>query len=95
MGYPESFNELEQWRDELRKSLSGAGIIAAIEERRAQETDSDRVFILDHFIAEEHTAVGSRAAAEAVRARSPDLEIHRWHDDWRDRDPDADIVPAL
>jgi hypothetical protein len=98
MGYPVIRNpstRLEQWRDDLRKPLSGTEIITAIEEWRAQETDLDRVFILDHFLAQEHTALGNRAAAEAIRARSPDLEIHRWHDEWRDRNPEADVVLAL
>jgi hypothetical protein len=39
MDYPESFNELEQWRDELRRSLSGEGIVRAVEAQIAEESD--------------------------------------------------------
>ncbi len=95
MGYSESFNELEQWRDELRRSLSGDGTISAIEARIAQEADPDRLLILDRFLAQEHAALGHHAAAAAIRARRPDQEILRWHDDWRESHLESDVVAAL
>jgi hypothetical protein len=95
MGYPEAFNELEQWRDEVRGSLSGDAIIIAIKERIAQETDQDRLDILDQFLAEEHKTLGHHAAAKAIVARRPDQQVLRWHDDWRDRNRGGDIVLAL
>ncbi|HLH86974.1 MAG TPA: DUF3658 domain-containing protein [Xanthobacteraceae bacterium] len=99
MGYPESFNELEQWRDELRRSLSREGIMRAIEARIAEESDPDRLEILDHLLVQEHMACGNRAEADAIRARRPDLEILRWRDDWRETHieghVEGDIVPVL
>jgi hypothetical protein len=95
MGYPETFNELDQWREELRRSLSGAEIIKAIEEWIAQEEDSDRLLILDRFLLQEHIALGNHAAVEAINARDPELQIHRWHDRWREEHIDTDIVAAF
>ena len=95
MGYPESFNELEQWRDALRTSLSGEAVIHAIEARIAGESDPDRLQILDHLLAQEHAAQGNHEAARAIRARRPDQEIYRWHDAWRESHRDGDVVAAL
>ena len=93
MSYPESLNELEQWRDELRRSLSGDALIKAIEARSVQE--AERVDILDQFLAQEHAALGSHAAAEAVRGRNPDLEVIRWHDRWREQNLEAPFQLVL
>jgi hypothetical protein len=95
MGYPESFNELEAWRSELRRSLAGAELIRAIEERIARETDPERRHILEHLLLQEHVAQGNSAAVEAIRARDPMREIHRWRDEWRESHRELDIVPAL
>ena len=95
MGYPEYFNGLEQWRDELRRSLAGEGTLRAIEARIAEESDPDRLEILDHLLVQEHLARGNRAEADAIRARRSDLEILRWRDDWHESHLEADIVTAL
>jgi hypothetical protein len=76
MSYPESFNELEGWRDELRRTLSGGDLIRAIEGRIESESDPVRLRILNFFLADEHIAQGNEAAAAAIRAKDPIEEIH-------------------
>jgi len=95
MGYPESYNELEHWRDELRRSLSKAEIVQAIESRIARESDPERRHILDRFLLQEHIAQGNSAAAEEVRARDPIERIHRWRDECRQGDREAEIIGAI
>jgi len=95
MGYPESFNELEQWRNQLRGSLAGAEIIRAIEARMAGEADPERREILEGLLLQEHVAQGNSAAVEEARARDPIREIYRWRDEWRESDRETDVVPAL
>ena len=95
MGYPESFNEIDDWCHELRRTHIGENIIRALEERIEAESDPDRLHILNWFLAREYEAQGNQAAVEAVRRRDPVEEIHRWHQDWQQRQPDTDIIPVL
>jgi hypothetical protein len=95
MNYPESFNELESWRDELRRTLSGGDLIRAIEGRIESESDPVRLRILNFFLADEHIAQGNEAAAAAIRAKDPIEEIHCWHAEWRQANGSADIIPIL
>jgi hypothetical protein len=95
MGYPESYNELEQWRDELRRSRSGAEIIRAIEGRIAGEGDPERGDILNRLLLQEHLAQGNSAAAEEIRARDPSRQIYRWHEGLRESDNEIEIIAAI
>jgi hypothetical protein len=95
VGYPETFDELERWRDELRQTVSGDAIIRAFEDRISRESDPKRVMILESFLIEEHVAQGNERAAEEVRRRDPVMAIYRWHDNWVREHPGIDIIPAL
>jgi len=95
MGYPESFNEIDDWRHELRRTHVGEDIVRALEKRIEAESDPDRLHILNWFLAGEYEAQGNQAAVEAVRGRDPVEEIHRWHQEWQQRQPDTDIIPVL
>ncbi|HUI96433.1 MAG TPA: hypothetical protein VLX44_11815 [Xanthobacteraceae bacterium] len=95
MNYPETYNALHRWRDELRQTHAGDALIQAIEERIAREADPTVFEILIGFLAREHVARGDRAAAEAARRRDPAYEIHRWYDQRRRDVPDTDLVVAL
>jgi hypothetical protein len=95
MGYPESFNEIEHWCKELRRTHIGDGIIRAMEERIEEESDPHRLEILNWFLANEHMAQGNQAAAEAVRRRNPTGDIYRWHEEWRQTQPETDVIPAI
>jgi uncharacterized protein DUF3658 len=94
MGYSESFNEIEGWRDELRRTHAGDAIVRAFEDRIEAEADPQKRQILNCFLADEHIAQGNRAAAEDVHSREPTQDIYRWYDDWWDNEPD-DVVPAI
>jgi hypothetical protein len=95
MSYPESFDELESWRDELRRTVSGGDLIRAIEGRIESESDPVRLRILKIFLADEHIAQGNEAAAATIRAKDPIEEIHCWHAEWRQANGSADIIPIL
>jgi hypothetical protein len=95
MGYPEIYNEIDQWRDELRRSHSGSAVVRAIEERLARETDPTAQEILNHFLGQEHVALGNIDAANAVRRRHPADEVYRWRDEWLESGPEIDLVAAL
>src|ERR1700704_622209 len=95
MGYPETFNEIDHWCEELRRTGGGDGIIRAMEERIEGESDPRRLEILNWFRANEHLAQGNEAAAGAVRRRNRTDEIYRWHEEWRQTRPGVDIIPAI
>jgi hypothetical protein len=95
MTFPETYNELEKWRDGVRRTLSRPDLIRAFESRIERESDTDKLRILNVFLAREHIAQGNQAAADAIHHNDPLAEIHRWHDEWRQANPDADIIPVL
>src|SRR5262245_41607024 len=95
MGYVQSFNEIEQWLDELRRNLSGAALVSAVEQRIAHETDYKRLGILNWFLANEHMARGRHDAADAVLRRDRTGDVYRWYEDWRQSDVEPDIVAAI
>src|SRR3982074_3665059 len=95
MGYPESFNEIDRWCQELRRTHVGEDIVRALEERIEAESDPDRVHILNWFLAGEYEAQGNEAAAEAGRRRDPVEEVYLWHQEWQQSQPDMDIIPAI
>jgi hypothetical protein len=95
MGYVESFNEIEQWWDELRHNLSGKALISVMEERIASETDHTRRRILSWFLANYFADLGKRDTADAIRQRDSIGDIYSWHDEWRETDAEPDIVSAL
>ena len=95
MGYPESFNEIDRWCEELRRTHVGADLVRALEERIETESDPERLQILNWFLASEYEAQGNKAAVQAIHRRDPTAEIHRWHQDWLQSQPDTDIIPVL
>jgi tetratricopeptide (TPR) repeat protein len=95
MAYPESFNEIDRWCQELRRTHVGEDIVRALEERIEAESDPDRLHILNWFLAGEYEAQGNEAAAESVRRRDPVEEIYLWHQEWQQSQPDMDIIPAI
>ena len=95
MSYAESFDDLERWRDRLRRERSGPEVIRQIEDRIKREFDPLVMQILRRFLADEHDAQGNPEAADAVRRTNPEQKILRWRDDWRERYADNDLVPAL
>jgi hypothetical protein len=95
MGYPETFNEIDDWCHELRRTHIGGDLVRALEERIDTESDPDRLQILNWFLVGEYEAQGNEAAVEAIRRRDPAAEIHRWHQEWQQSQPDTDIIPAL
>jgi Protein of unknown function len=94
MGYPEDFNELERWWENLRLTSDGDAVIRAIEERFAQESE-ERRRILHGFLHQEYLAQGRHDAANAIRGLDPLLQLHRWYQQWRREARDVDIIPAL
>jgi protein-disulfide isomerase-like protein with CxxC motif len=95
MGYPESYNELEQWWDRQRLISDGDALIRVIEDTIVAESEPDRVGILNRFLAQEHLARGNQAAADAVFRRDPAAAISLWCRSLREGAPDVDIVPIL
>jgi len=95
MGYPQSFNEIDRWCEELRRTHVGADLVRALEERIDAESDPERLQILNWFLAGEYEAQGNEAAVEAIHRRDPAAEIHRWHQEWQQSQPDTDIIPVL
>jgi Protein of unknown function len=95
MGYPESFNEIDRWCEELRRTQVGADVVRALEERIETESDPERLQILNWFLAGEYEAQGNQAAVEAIHRRDPTAEIHRWHQEWQQSQADTDIIPVL
>src|SRR3981189_3208745 len=95
MGYPESFNEIDRWCEELRRTHVGADLVRALEERIETESDPERLQILNWFFAGEYEARATEAAGEAIPRRDPAAEIHRWHQEWQQSQPDTDIIPVL
>ncbi|HEX4552747.1 MAG TPA: hypothetical protein VH249_02080 [Xanthobacteraceae bacterium] len=43
MGYPESFNEIDRWCQELRRTRTGEDIVHALEMRIEAERDDQRM----------------------------------------------------
>jgi len=95
MNYPDAFDQLEKWRDELRRSLSSGDLIDAIEDRIGRESDPVRLRILNFFLADEHLAQGNQSAVLAIRSKDPIAEVHHWHHEWRRANEGADILPVL
>jgi len=95
MNYPDSYNELEKWRDELRQTVAPADRIRAMEDRIKHESDQVRLDILKRLLAREHIAQGNPDAAAAIRAADPFDQVHRWIEEWFKANPDADIIPVL
>jgi hypothetical protein len=95
MGYPESFNEIDQWCQAMRQTHADTDMVHALEERIESERDDRRLQILNWFLANEHEAQGNEAAARAVRRRDPTMEIHDWHYEWMKNPPEMDIIPVL
>jgi hypothetical protein len=95
MGYPESFNELEQWWDTVRLTSDGDAVIHAIEDRIGQESDPERREILHRFLYQEYVAQGRQEAADAIRGLDPIKPLIRWYEEWRRGPRDVDIIPAL
>lgn len=95
MTYPDSFNEIEAWRDQLRGTVSPGELIRAIETRIENESDPERIRILNSFLTKEHLAQGNEAAAAAIRARDPIEEVYRWYDEQSRENENADVVAVL
>ena len=95
MNFQETFNEIDEWQDELRRTRAGAAIICAIEKRIERESDPVRLRILNFFLADEHIAQGNQAVAEAIRHRDPVEEIYRWRDEWRRVHVESDIISTI
>jgi hypothetical protein len=95
MGYPASFNEIDHWCRELRRTHTRDDMVRALEERIDDEPDPDRFAILSWFLHDEYEAQGNQAALEALRRRQPCDEIYRWHREWQQSGPERDIIPAL
>jgi hypothetical protein len=95
MTYPASFNEIEEWRNTLRRTVSPAQLIHAIENRIQHESDAQRLRILNFFLANEHSRQGNEAAADAIYDNDPILETHRWCEEWRRENGNANFIPVL
>src|SRR5215813_928413 len=95
MTLPESFAELETWYDDLRRKHSGPNLIRALESRIEHESDEDRLRILNIFLAREHIAQGNQAAADSIRRSDPLTQVYHWHEEWREANPESDIIPIL
>jgi hypothetical protein len=95
MSYAQRFDDLERWRDGLRRERGGPEVIRQIEDRIKSETDPRLIQILNRFLADEHDAQGNPEAADAVRRADPEQEILRWRDDWRERRSEDDLLAAL
>jgi hypothetical protein len=94
VGYAEVFDQINRWRDELRRAHPGGSVIRFLKGEIARESDPQRVEILSWFLADEHIAQGNPDAAEAVRRRRPSQEIFRWYDHWYENEP-GDIIVAI
>ena len=79
MGRYDLINEIIEWQDELRRTLSGVDIIRAIEERMEKETDPIKFWHLNGVLGEEHEAQGNHAAAREIWRRDPRYDIGNWH----------------
>ncbi len=95
MGLPNPSTRSDRWCQELRRTHVGEDMVRALEERIEAESDPDRLHFLNWFLAGEYEALGNKAAVEAIRRRDPVEEIHRWHREWPQGQPDKDIIPAL
>src|SRR5690349_17494203 len=95
MNFAQCFDDLERWRDGLRRERTGAEVIREIEDRIERESDPFVRQLLQRFLADEHDAQGNPEAAHAVRHAHPEGEIYRWCDDWRNERWEDDLVPAL
>jgi hypothetical protein len=96
MGYVETFNELHRWWESLRLTHDDDKIILALKECVDNETDPDRLQILNHFLVKEHLAQGNPAAAEALQRSDTLIEIHRWcSDSLRNARYDVDMRPVI
>jgi hypothetical protein len=95
LSYSDVFNEIEEWRDRLRRTVSPEELIHAMENRIRQESDPQTLRILNFLLAGQYMAHGNVANAEAIRSKDPVEEIHRWYDDWNRENSGADIIPVL
>src|SRR5262245_51084564 len=95
MTFPETFAELERWHNDLRQMLSARDLIRSLEVAIERESNPERLRILNIFLARQHLAQGNEAAADAIRYNDPLEKVHRWHAEWRNANPGADIIPIL
>jgi hypothetical protein len=95
MSYAQRFDDLERWRDGLRRERSGPEVVREIEDRIRREFDPFLIQILHRFLADEHDAQGNPEAADRVRRTDPEQEILRWRDDWLERHAGDDFVRTL
>lgn len=95
MTFPETYDELDRWCADMRRTFVGPDLIRVFETRIDNEIDPVRLRILNIFLAREHIAQGNVPAADAIRNNDPFEEVHRWHEQWCDANPQADIIPIL
>src|SRR5262245_44279239 len=95
MNFQQSFDEIDEWQHELRRTHAGAAIIRAIEDRIEHESDPVRLRIFNFLLADEYIAQGNQAAADAIRHKDPCWEIDSWYDAWPQSNPGGDIIPAI
>lgn len=93
--FPECFNELDEWRDRLRRSFTPEAVIHEIEGRLQRESDPRRQHILNIFLREEYAAQGNDAAVADLREKDRVLQIHRWHTELHLARDGTDIIAML
>ena len=79
MGWHSLIDEVMDWHDGMRGTLSGTAMIRAIEEKRDNEPDEIKHWYLNYLLAEEHEAQGNHAKAEEIYQRDPHYQIDHWH----------------
>jgi tetratricopeptide (TPR) repeat protein len=79
MGWHNLINEVIDWHDGVRGTLSGTAMIQAIEEKRDNEPDEIKHWCLNSLLAEEHEAQGNHAKAQEIYRRDPHYQIDHWH----------------
>jgi tetratricopeptide (TPR) repeat protein len=84
-----------RWRDVLRTSCTGAGVIRAIEARMEAESDPEKKQVLKFVLAQEHETQGNKAAAEAIYREDPRHEIGRWSDNLRRTRGHRAVIKAI
>ncbi|HEX4552746.1 MAG TPA: DUF3658 domain-containing protein [Xanthobacteraceae bacterium] len=94
MGYPETYNGLNAWRQDLRRSHARDDMVRALEQRLDAESDPERFEILSAFLHQEYEAQGNQAAMEALRRRQVCDDIISWHQEWW-QNPPVDIIHVL
>lgn len=72
-------DEVIDWHEQLRRTVSGAEIIRAIEDRIDRETDPVKRWYTGVLLAQQHAAHGNHALACELRQQDPHHQIDRWH----------------